>query len=353
DDMGGAFAGMKVANRGISGDTTRGMLIRLEEDVLSLNPGAVVLLMGTNDLEEGAAPDVIAGNLKLIVERLKAHNAKMPIVLCKVFPSAENKKRPAERIKKINELYAQAVLNDPQITVLETWVLFADEKGDARKAEFPDLLHPNKAGYAKWGATLRPVFATLGLLETEADDFQVEEGFESLFNGKDLTGWKFAASNSKRASTLQRPVWKEDLVFDGRKQSVDGRYVAINGRLVVTTPPSGRRFQQLWTTREFERDFVLKLEFRATAFADSGVFIRKPQLQCRDFLLAGPWKELGKYKPQDWNELEITVKDDVAYCTCNGELLEAAMKVPARGPIGLEGDRGQMEYRRIRIRELR
>ena len=29
------------------------------------------------------------------------------------------------------------------------------------------------------------------------------------------------------------------------------------------------------------------------------------------------------------------------------------MKVPARGPIGLEGDRGQMEYRRIRIRELR
>ncbi len=353
DDMGGAFAGMKVANRGISGDTTRGMLIRLEEDVLSLNPGAVVLLMGTNDLEEGSAPDVIAGNLKLIVERLKAYNAKMPIVLCKVFPSSESKKRPAEQIKKINELYAQAVLNDPQITVLETWVLFADEKGDARKAEFPDLLHPNRAGYEKWGATLRPVFATLGFLETEADDFQVEEGFESLFNGKDLTGWKFTASTSKKASTLRRPVWKEDLVFDGRKQSVDGRYAAINGRLVVTTPPSGRRFQQLWTTREFERDFVLKLEFRATAFADSGVFIRKPQLQCRDFLLAGPWKELGKYKPQDWNELVITVKDDVAYCTCNGELLEAAMKVPARGPIGLEGDRGQMEYRRIRIRELK
>ena len=185
DDMGGAFAGMKVANRGISGDTTRGMLIRLEEDVLSLNPGAVVLLMGTNDLEEGSAPDVIAGNLKLIVERLKAHNAKMPIVLCKVFPSSESKKRPAEQIKKINELYAQAVLNDPQITVLETWVLFADEKGDARKAEFPDLLHPNRAGYEKWGATLRPVFATLGFLETEADDFQVEDYSQQFEEGLD------------------------------------------------------------------------------------------------------------------------------------------------------------------------
>ncbi|HRX82839.1 MAG TPA: GDSL-type esterase/lipase family protein, partial [Pirellulaceae bacterium] len=49
----GQFAGMKLANRGIGGDTTRGMLIRLQQDVLSLNPKAVVLLMGTNDLEIG------------------------------------------------------------------------------------------------------------------------------------------------------------------------------------------------------------------------------------------------------------------------------------------------------------
>src|SRR5688572_12918710 len=45
DDVGGAFAGMKVANRGISGDTSRGVLIRLKDDVLSLQPAAVVLLI--------------------------------------------------------------------------------------------------------------------------------------------------------------------------------------------------------------------------------------------------------------------------------------------------------------------
>lgn len=350
--MGGNFSGMKVANRGISGDTTRGMLVRLKGDVLDLNPTAVVLLMGTNDLEEGASPEVIAGNVKLIVDGLKAHNPKMPIVLCKVFPSTASKKRPAEQIKKINELCAAAVQGDPQVTVLETWVLFADEKGDARKAEFDDLLHPNKAGYAKWAATLRPIFATLGYLETEADDFKLEEGFESLFNGKDLTGWMFAKSgNTKRKPSPSRPIWKEDISFDGKTESVDGRYAAVNGRLVVTTPPSGRRFQQMWTKRQFGKDFVLKLEFRATAFADSGVFIRKPQLQCRDFVLAGPWKDLKNYKPQDWNELVVTVKGTEAHCTCNGEVLEAAMNVPASGPIGLEGDRGQMEYRRIRIKE--
>jgi len=35
DDLGGNFPGIKVANRGISGDTTRGVLIRLDEDVLT------------------------------------------------------------------------------------------------------------------------------------------------------------------------------------------------------------------------------------------------------------------------------------------------------------------------------
>ena len=44
------------------------------------------------------------------------------------------------------------------------------------------------------------------------------------------------------------------------------------------------------------------------------------------------------------------MKNGVARATCNGELIEAEMKVPASGPIGLEGDRGQMEYRRIRIK---
>ena len=46
----------------------------------------------------------------------------------------------------------------------------------------------------------------------------------------------------------------------------------------------------------------------------------------------------------------VTVQGGVARATCNGELLEAEMKVPASGPIGLEGDRGQMEYRRIHIK---
>ncbi len=363
DDMGNSFPGVKVANRGISGDTTRGVLIRLEQDVLALQPSGVVLLIGTNDLEEGAEPETIAANLKLILAKLKAHNPKMPVVLCQVFPSAELKQRPADQIKKVNQLYAAAVKGDAQVTLIETWLLFANSQGDARPEEFPDLLHPNQAGYAKWAAALRPILATLGFLETEPEDFTPEPGFVSLFNGRDLTGWGYRPTSESDIQTAKNwqardpnaaawPVVTRAVNFDGKTASDDGRYVAKNGRLIVTTPPEGRRIQTLWTTREFPKDFILKLEFRATPNADSGVFIRQPQLQCRDYLLAGPYKQLKQYKPQEWNEIVVTVKGGEAHATCNGEVLEAAMKLPATGPIGLEGDRGQMEYRRIRLREL-
>jgi lysophospholipase L1-like esterase len=338
-----AFPGVKIANRGISGDTTRGMLIRLHDDVIGLDPSGVVMLMGTNDLEEHASPPTIAGNLKLILAELKNHNPRMPIVLCLVFPSSETKHRPAAQIKELNQLYRDAVKGDSQVTVLDTWTLFADAHGNARAEEFPDLLHPNQLGYAKWAAALRPILATLDFLETEPDAFTPEPGFESLFNGRDLTGWGFRP-NAKGYGTA--------IDFDGKTASDDGRYIAKRGRLIVTTPTEGRRIQQLWTTREFPGNFVLKLEFRATPNADSGVFIRRPQLQCRDYALAGPYKRLTKYRPQEWNSLEVVVKDGAARCTCNGEVLEAALVVPETGPLGLEGDRGQMEYRHIQLKKL-
>lgn len=358
-----AFPGMKAANRGISGDTTRGVLIRMDDDVLTLQPKAVVLLIGTNDLEEGATPEVIDGNLRLILARLKAHDARMPIVLCTVFPSSPTKKRPADQIRALNARYLASVKNDPQVVTLDTWSLFADASGDAPVGEFPDLLHPNDAGYARWAAALRPVLATLGFQETTSAAFEPEPGFELLFNGRDLTGWGYRPTSEADRESARRwqaadpnaalwPFVDEASVFDGRTESPDGRFRAINGRLVVTAPPEGRKIQQLWTTREFGDDFVLKLEFRATPNADSGLYLRGPQLQVRDYRLAGPYKTLTRYKPQDWNEIVVTVRGGVAEVTCNGELLEAAFKVPATGPIGVEGDRGQMEYRRIQVKRL-
>ncbi len=339
DNLGNTFPGLRVANRGISGDTTRGMLVRLQNDVLALNPRGIVMLMGTNDLEEGAGAATISGNIELILLAVQKSNPKTPVTLCRVFPAAASKRRPSDQIQAINTAIANVAKAFPQVTLVDTWTLFANEQGDAKESEFPDLLHPNQTGYAKWGAAIRPILATQGLIETEPDPFTIEPGFTALTNGKDLSGWRLAPSKSNPG----------DENLEGKIATSDGRYVAINGRIVVTTPPEGRRIQQLYTKQKFPGDFVLKLEFRATPNADSGVFIREPQLQCRDYPLAGPYKSLKQYRPQDWNELIVTVKDNVAVCTCNGEIIEGAFKLPATGPIGLEGDHGQMEYRRIRI----
>src|SRR4051794_15093476 len=157
-------------------------------------------------------------------------------------------------------------------------------------------------------------------------------GAIELFNGKDLTGWGYKTGET----------------FDGKTESDDKRFSAKDGTIIVNP---GKGLAALWTTAKFPKDFELHVEFRAAVNADSGIFIRGPQLQCRDYLVAGPYKTLKKYKPQEWNEIVVVVKGNVAHCTCNGEVLEDAMKLPDTGPIGLEADRGQMEYRNLRVIE--
>jgi len=183
-----------------------------------------------------------------------------------------------------------------------------------------------------------------------ADGWKPEPGFTSLFNGQDLTGWCFRVQTD-RTATKPGEIIK---TFDGKTETPGlGVYTAKDGVLAVSFPMEKDKLRgQLYTVAEFSKNFVLKLEFRASVNADSGIFLSKPQLQCRDYLRAGPYSELKQYRPQDWNQIVVEVKDGIAFCTCNGEVLEAALALPEPGPIGLEGDRGKMEYRHIQLKEL-
>jgi len=173
-------------------------------------------------------------------------------------------------------------------------------------------------------------------------------GFTSLFNGKDLTGWGYL--NKKQDELIFES-------FEGKNQSKDGRFKVIDGILTVNpnnyvelNDPS---YITLWTAKEYPDDFYFTIEFRAAKNADSGIFLRGIQLQCRDYLVAGPYKSLKNYKAQEWNQIEVVVKGNFARCTCNDEILEEALKLPATGLLGLEADRGQVEYRNIQIKELK
>jgi lysophospholipase L1-like esterase/dienelactone hydrolase len=157
------FPKLKVANRGISGDTTRGLLTRVRGDVLDLRPRAVSILIGTNDLDQGAEPEVVLANLKALVAALRTADPALPIVINQVMPRGPREGLYPDKIRKLNALYLEAFAGDPKLRFCDTWTLFDDGSGTCKKEEFPDLLHPNAAGYAKWKGALQAVFDELGV----------------------------------------------------------------------------------------------------------------------------------------------------------------------------------------------
>jgi hypothetical protein len=162
-----------------------------------------------------------------------------------------------------------------------------------------------------------------------------------LFNGKDLTGWVYPGKKGEN--------------LDGKTESSDGRVAVENGAIVMKAKDNKGKggIKDLYTQKEFGNDFVLKLQFKAGPKADSGVYIRGNQLQIRDFARRGEQKHLKNFKDDDWNDLVITVKGTAATYTVNGEELKPAkMNVPAKGPIGLQAETGQFEFRNIQIKEM-
>ncbi len=126
-------------------------------------------------------------------------------------------------------------------------------------------------------ATRIVIVLALGLIGLTLAADEARPAAVELFNGKDLTGWGYKTGEK----------------FDGKTESDDKRFSAKDGMIVVNP---GKGIKQLWTTAEFPKDFELRLEFRAAVNADSGLFVRGPQLQVRDYLVAGPYKELKNYK---------------------------------------------------------
>ena len=158
------FPGMKAANRGIGSDTSRRLLVRLQEDVLDLDPRGVVLLIGINDLAAGVPPADVADNIRLLVDAIRRHNPKTPVILCHVMPWKKEPGRYPERIQRLNALISGIAVGRPGVFVCDTWPGLATPAGAARPDLFPDGLHLNAEGYKAWAASLRPALRRAGLL---------------------------------------------------------------------------------------------------------------------------------------------------------------------------------------------
>ena len=64
----------EIINRGISGDTTAGMLARFQNDVIAHQPTHVIIMGGTNDLWQGLSDEQILSNIRTMTRHARYHN---------------------------------------------------------------------------------------------------------------------------------------------------------------------------------------------------------------------------------------------------------------------------------------
>jgi hypothetical protein len=194
-----------------------------------------------------------------------------------------------------------------------------------------NTLHRRRAAESSVVALL---FSTSLLCAARAD----EPGFKPIFNGKDLTGWRLGGAE-----------------LAGKMSTDDGRFAVKDGILVIAgSKDTPSRMAEIDTVESYDGDFTLRLEFRASRDANSGLHLRDKafahQLQIRDYPRVGPYKTLKGYKDGGWNAIEVVVTGTRARCTCNGEILEAALEIPDKGPLALQSEINVVEYRNLRIR---
>lgn len=138
--------------RGISGQTTPQMLIRMRQDVLNLDPSVVVILAGTNDIAGNTGPmtlEEIMGNIKSMAELADANGIK--VILSSVLPAFDYPWKPGLepniKIPALNKMIA-AYSKTKGYYYLDYFSEMADDRNGLPKKYAEDEVHPTELGYS-------------------------------------------------------------------------------------------------------------------------------------------------------------------------------------------------------------
>jgi lysophospholipase L1-like esterase len=153
------FGQWKVANFGIAGDTTQGVLYRLKNgEGKGFSPRAVMLMIGTNNTGRNSAGEIAEG-IGAVVLELQRDFPNAKILLLGVFPRGRAADPVRATIAEINRTIAK--LHDgSRVHYLDIGQGFLDADGNIATDVMSDGLHPTTKGYEIWAkAVIEPLSA--------------------------------------------------------------------------------------------------------------------------------------------------------------------------------------------------
>jgi lysophospholipase L1-like esterase len=147
-----SFPAANIANLGVDGDTSAGILNRLD-DVVRRKPRLMFVMIGVNDLIRDMPADLVAANIERVATQL-AKNGGKPVLQSTLFVQRGFKAGLNEQIVLLNE-QVQAWCGKNGFTFIDLNAVLSS--GQALRAGLSDDgLHLNARGYALWSDAIRP-----------------------------------------------------------------------------------------------------------------------------------------------------------------------------------------------------
>ncbi len=154
------FGDLKVANFGIAGDTTQGVLYRLQNgEGRGFKPRAVMLMIGTNNTGRNSAAEIAEGVGAVVLE-LQKDFPEAKILLLAIFPRGAADDPVRGTIAEINAVISR--LHDGErVHYLDIGAKFLDAEGNIPKDVMSDALHPTTKGYEIWAEAVNETLRKL------------------------------------------------------------------------------------------------------------------------------------------------------------------------------------------------
>ncbi|MDM9381517.1 SGNH/GDSL hydrolase family protein [Chlorogloeopsis sp. ULAP01] len=150
-------------NQGISGETSAGLLKRLEL-LDQTRPKTIFVMIGINDLIRGISDEIILENHRQIVRYLHKVHSKTHIVIQSILPHGaeqatwEGREKllaiPNSRIQELNQ-QLQTIAKQEGVKYLDLYSLFVNKQGNLRLELSTDGLHLSPQGYLVWRTALQ------------------------------------------------------------------------------------------------------------------------------------------------------------------------------------------------------